>query len=62
MRVGEAQELAGRGGSELPLFGVPVAVKDNVDVAGLSTTAACPAYAYMPKTRSSRFRARAVHR
>jgi allophanate hydrolase len=45
---GEAQELAGRGGSELPLFGVPVAVKDNVDVAGLSTTAACPAYAYMP--------------
>jgi allophanate hydrolase len=45
---GEAQELAGRDGSELPLFGVPVAVKDNVDVAGLSTTAACPAYAYMP--------------
>jgi allophanate hydrolase len=44
----EARELAGRDGSELPLFGVPVAVKDNVDVAGLSTTAACPAYAYMP--------------
>ena len=31
-----------------PLFGVPFAVKDNVDVAGLPTTAACPGYAYQP--------------
>ena len=44
----EARELAGRDGSELPLFGVPVAVKDNIDVAGLPTTAACPAFAYTP--------------
>ena len=42
-----ALEEQGRDGK--PLFGVPFVVKDNIDVAGLPTTAACPAFAYTPE-------------
>jgi allophanate hydrolase len=37
-------------GESLPLAGVPIAVKDNIDVAGLETTAACPSFAYRPSS------------
>ncbi|MDH1178648.1 allophanate hydrolase [Achromobacter mucicolens] len=43
--------LAAAGGdiSRLPLYGVPFAIKDNIDAAGWPTTAACPAFAYTPQ-------------
>jgi allophanate hydrolase len=43
-----ARALEQRNPAELPLYGIPYAVKDNIDVAGLPTTAACPDFAYQP--------------
>src|SRR5688572_18362007 len=36
--------------ADLPLYGVPFAIKDNLDLAGVPTTAACPDFAYTPQT------------
>ncbi|WP_166358553.1 allophanate hydrolase [Pseudomonas akapageensis] len=41
--------LDGRNVAALPLYGVPFAIKDNIDLAGIETTAACPAFAYTPQ-------------
>ncbi len=46
--LAEAEALTAKNASLLPLYGIPVAVKDNIDVAGLPTTAACPAFSYSP--------------
>ncbi|MEO4047770.1 allophanate hydrolase [Pseudomonas sp. CAU 1711] len=43
-----AERLSAAAGDlgKLPLYGVPFAIKDNIDAAGWTTTAACPAFAY----------------
>lgn len=33
---------------DYPLYGIPFAIKDNIDLAGIPTTAGCPDYQYMP--------------
>ncbi len=43
-----AQALAASSPDDLPLYGIPFAVKDNIDVAPMITTAGCPAYSYTP--------------
>ncbi len=50
--LAQADALDARRGEidRLPLYGVPFAAKDNLDVAGMVTTAACPGFAYEAKT------------
>jgi allophanate hydrolase len=44
--IAEAKALAAKGDTSMPLYGMPFAVKDNIDVGGMPTTAACPDFAY----------------
>ena len=46
--INYAKNLDVEGCLDRPLWGVPFAVKDNIDVDGYSTTAGCPSYAYTP--------------
>jgi allophanate hydrolase len=48
-----ARHLDGIEPDSLPLYGIPFAIKDNIDLAGLATTAACPAFAYQPASSAS---------
>lgn len=43
-----AKKLEDQSPDSLPLYGIPFAIKDNIDLAGIPTTAACPEFAYMP--------------
>lgn len=42
------EALEDKDAATLPLYGVPFAIKDNIDLAAIATTAACPAFAYTP--------------
>jgi allophanate hydrolase len=46
--IADARVLMASGAAGRPLYGVPFAVKDNIDVGGMPTTNACPAFTYHP--------------
>ncbi|MEJ0100924.1 MAG: allophanate hydrolase [Pseudomonadota bacterium] len=48
-----AAELATQDPARLPLYGIPFAIKDNIDLDGLPTTAGCPAFAYQPAANAA---------
>lgn len=46
--LAHAKRIEACGLAALPLYGVPFAIKDNIDLAGVPTTAGCPEFAYTP--------------
>ncbi|MCF3648371.1 allophanate hydrolase [Synoicihabitans lomoniglobus] len=46
--AGHLERIMQRGPRDQPLYGVPFAIKDNIDLAGVPTTAGCPEFGYIP--------------
>ncbi len=51
--LARAGELEQRGPEGLPLYGIPFAIKDNIDLAGHPTSAACPGFRYLAKASAA---------
>jgi allophanate hydrolase len=47
-----AAALSQRAVDDLPLYGIPFVIKDNIDLAGVPTSAACAEYSYLPEQSS----------
>ncbi len=51
--IGYASRLGRVQFEKLPLFGIPFAIKDNIDLAGVPTSAGCPAFAFQPESSAT---------